>query len=133
VVREESGVVSEVGFLYGDLTHDIIGAAMEVHRILGHGFLEAVYEQALAIEFDDREIPYERQRRLQVSYKKRVAGDYVADFVVDGKVIVELKAVKKLTEVHEAQLINYLRATDIRVGLMLNFGEPSLKFTRRIV
>ncbi len=125
--------MSEGGFLHGDLTRDIIGAAMEVHRVLGHGFLEAVYEQALAIEFDDRGIPYERQRQLVVSYKKHVAGNYVADFIVDDKVIVELKAVKKLTEVHKAQLINYLKSTHIRLGLLFNFGEPSLKFTRRIV
>ena len=125
--------MGEAGFLHGDLTHDIIGAAMEVHRVLGHGFLEAVYEQALAIVFDDLGISYERQKQIVVSYKKRVAGNYVADFVVDDRVIVELKAVKKLTEAHKAQLINYLKSTHIRLGLFFNFGEPSLKFTRRIV
>ena len=119
--------------LYKDLTYAIIGAAMEVHQILGSGFLEAVYEVALAVEFGTRDVLYERQKRLQVSYKGQVVGDYVADFVVDGKVIVELKAVKMLTKVHEAQLINYLKATDIRVGLLINFGTSSLEHKRRIV
>lgn len=119
--------------LYGDLTRAIIGAAMEVHRTLGHGFLEAVYEAALAHELSLRGIPYERQKRLMVTYKGQVVGEYVADFVVDGKVIAELKATKGLTEVDEAQLINYLRATGLRVGLLLNFGTPSLEHRRRVV
>lgn len=119
--------------LYGDLTQVIIGAAMEVHQTLGHGFLEAVYEAALAHELDLRGIPYERQKRLTVTYKGRVAGEYVADFIVDGKVIAELKATKGLTEVDEAQLINYLKATGLRVGLLLNFGTPSLEYRRRVV
>ena len=106
---------------------------MEVHSVLGSGFLEAVYETALGVEFGARDIPYERQKRLRVSYKGQIVGDYVADFVVDDKIIVELKAVKKLTKVHEAQLINYLKATDIRVGLLINFGAPSLEHKRRIV
>ena len=119
--------------LHRELTYAIIGAAMEVHKILGHGFLEAVYEAALAHEFDLRGIPYERQKRLTVTYKGETVGDYVADFVVDGKVIAELKATKGLTEIDEAQLINYLRATGYRVGLLLNFGTPSLQHKRRIV
>lgn len=119
--------------LYGDLTRAIIGAAMEVHRTLGHGFLEAVYEAALAHELNLRGIPYEHQKRLTVTYKGQVAGEYVADFVVDGKVIAELKATKGLTEVDEAQLINYLKATGLRVGLLLNFGTPSLEYRRRVV
>ena len=119
--------------LYKDLTYAIIGAAMEVHRILGPGFLEAVYEKALEIEFGARDIPFVCQKRLHVSYKGQIVGDYVADLVVDDKVIVELKAVKMLTNVHEAQLINYLKATDLRVGLLINFGASSLEHERRIV
>ena len=104
-----------------------------MHRILGHGFLEAVYEAALARELDLRGVPYERQRRLTVTCKGHAVGEYVADFVVDGKVIVELKATKKLTEADEAQLLNYLKATGLRVSLLLNFGAPSLEHRRRVL
>jgi len=120
-------------FLYKDLTYAIIGAAMEVHRILGPGFLESVYEEALAHEFDLRGIPYERQAKLAVRYKDVVAGEFRADFLVDGKVVVELKAIKALTEGDEAQLLNYLKGTGYRVGLLLNFGSSSLEYKRRIL
>ena len=119
--------------LHEDLTYAIIGAAMEVHRILGPGFLESVYEGALAHEFDLRDIPYERQAELTVHYKDVVVGDFRVDALVDSKVVVELKATKTLTEVHEAQLLNYLRGTGYRVGLLLNFGAPSLQHKRRIL
>ena len=119
--------------LYKDLTYTIIGAAMEVHRILGPGFLETVYEEALAHEFDLRGIPCERQARLAVHYKDIVAGEFRADFLVDGKVVVELKALKVLTDGDEAQLLNYLKGTGYRVGLLLNFGGPSLEYKRRVV
>jgi GxxExxY protein len=127
-VKSEQSVVQE--FLYEGLTYAIIGAAMEVHRILGPGFLESVYEEALAHEFDLRGIPYERQAKLAVQYKGIVAGEFRADFLVDGKVVVELKAVKALTEGDEAQLLNYLKGTGYRVGLLLNFGVPSLEHKR---
>ena len=120
-------------FLYKALTYAIIGAAMEAHRILGPGFLESVYEEALAHEFDLRGIPYQRQARLAVRYKEVVAGEFRADFLVDGKVVVELKAIKALTGGDEAQLLNYLRGTGYRVGLLLNFGGGSLEYKRRIV
>ena len=133
--------VADQEFLYKDLTYTIIGAAMEVHRVLGAGFLESVYEEALAHEFDPstssgqrlRSIPYERQAKLAVRYKGIVAGEFRADFLVDSRVVVELKAIKALTEVDEAQLLNYLRGTRFRVGLLLNFGAPSLEHKRRIL
>ena len=125
--------MADQGFLYKDLTYAIIGAAMEVHRILGPGFLESVYEEALAHEFDLRGIPYKRQARLAVRYKEIVAGDFRADFLVDGKVVIELKAIKALTEADEAQLLNYLKGTAYRVGLLLNFGAPSLEHKRRVL
>ena len=93
--------------LYKELSYAIVGAAMEVHRVLGPGFLEAVYEEALCIEFSTRDIPFARQKRLHVSYKGQIVGDYVADLVVDEKVIVELKAVDKIAPIHEAQLLTY--------------------------
>jgi len=120
-------------FLYKELTYAIIGAAMEVHRVLGPGFLESVYEEALAHEIDLRAIPYQGQARLAVRYKEIVAGEFRADFLVNGKVVVELKAVKALTEGDEAQLLNYLKGTAYRVGLLLNFGAPSLEYTRRVL
>ena len=127
------GGVAEQEFLYKNLTYAIIGTAMEVHKVLGPGFLESVYEEALAHEFVLRGIPYQRQTRLAVRYKEIVAGEFRADFLVDGKVVVELKAIKALTESNEAQLLNYLKGTGHRVGLLLNFGAPSLEYKRRIL
>ncbi len=123
----------EEKLLYHELTHAIIGAAMEVHTVLGPGFLEAVYEEALAHEFNLRSIPFERQADLCVDYKGIKAGRYRADFWVDSKVIVELKAIQRLTNVEMAQLINYLKATQMRVGLLLNFATPRLEYERRIL
>ena len=120
-------------FLYKQLTYAIIGAAMEVHRILGAGFLESVYEESLAHELHLRDIPHQRQVALQVQYKDVVVGHFRADMLVDNKVIVELKATKGLSEIDEAQLINYLNGAGYRVGLLLNFGTPSLQRRRRIV
>jgi len=130
-VKSEKSVVTE--FSYKDLTYAIIGAAMEVHRSLGPGFLESVYEEALAHEFDLRRIPYERQVQLAVRYKEIEAGRFRADFFVDGKVVVELKALKALTGGDEVQLLNYLKGTGTRVGLLLNFGAPSLEHRRRVL
>lgn len=106
---------------------------MEVHRILGPGFVESVYEEALAHEFDLRGVPYQRQAKLAVRYKEIIAGEFRADFLVDGKVVVELKAIKALTNGDEAQLLNYLKGTGHRVGLLLNFGAASLEYKRRVI
>jgi GxxExxY protein len=119
--------------LYEDLTYAVLGAAQEVHRTLGPGYLESVYGEALAHELDLRSIPYERQAPLTVRYKEIVAGDFKADLWVDRKVLVELKALKALTDVDEAQLLNYLKATGCRVGLLLNFGSRSLEHRRRVL
>lgn len=114
-------------------TYAIIGAAMEVHRQLGCGFLEAVYQAALAIELEARAIPFQKETELPVFYKgQRLACDYRADFVCFESVIVELKAVSELTGVHEAQVINYLKATGLEVGLLINFGAESLGYKRFI-
>ncbi len=103
---------------------------MEVHRVLGPGFLETVYEKALAQEFDLQGIPYEKQKPLPVIYKSTVIGEYQADFVVEEKVILELKAVSALNQAHEAQAHHYLAATGLNLAILINFGAGSLQFTR---
>ncbi|MHC4441654.1 MAG: GxxExxY protein [Planctomycetota bacterium] len=115
-------------------TYAIIGAAMEVHRELGCGFLEPVYQEAMALELNDRDVPNQREVTLPVSYKgRRLACDYRADFVCFDSVIVELKALSELVGVHEAQVINYLTATGIKVGMLINFGARSLQYKRLIL
>ena len=113
-------------------TYAIIGAAMEVHRELGCGFLEAVYQEALEMELQLRGIPFRSQVELPIQYKGRVLKKkYCADFIVyDNAVIVELKALAKLSGIEEAQIINYLKATGIEIGLLLNFGARSLEYRR---
>ncbi|MCW3130668.1 MAG: GxxExxY protein [Methanophagales archaeon] len=119
---------------YKDLTQEIIGVAMEVHRELGSGFLEYVYEEALCYELNLREISFERQKELDIYYKDLlIPRKYKPDLIVENKVIVEIKATSGLTEVEEAQLLNYLKATKMRVGLLLNFGSKSLEVKRRIL
>jgi GxxExxY protein len=118
--------------LFKELSYKIIGAAMEVHRTLGPGFLEAVYEAALAHELALQDIPFERQKDLPVTYKGQPVGHYVADFVMDGEVVVELKAVSMLTKAHQAQAHNYLAATGLRLAILINFGAESLQ-QKRIV
>ena len=116
--------------LYKELSYAIVGAAMEVHRILGPGFLESVYQAALAHEFTLRGIPFEQFRRLPVMYKGNLVGDYIADFVVNNQIIVEIKAVSSLNEAHKAQALNYLAATGFRLALLINFGAESLQRKR---
>ena len=111
-----------------DLTEKIIGAAIEVHRHVGPGLLESVYQACLAREFALQGLSFEAQKPLAIEYKGiQLAGGYQLDFVVDGKVVVELKAVEALLPVHEAQLLTYLRLTGCRVGLLINFNVAVLK------
>jgi GxxExxY protein len=119
--------------LHEDLTKDIIGAAFEVHNTLGCGLLEKVYENALARELALRKHTATAQREFTVTYKDKQVGTYYADLVVDDKVIVEVKSASDLANVHRAQLLNYLRISGIRVGLLLNFAKPKLKFERFMV
>jgi GxxExxY protein len=125
--------LAETNLLHNELTREIIGAAMEVHTTLGSGFLENVYEEALAIELDIRKIPYERQKGIDVFYKGLLAKQFICDLLVGGKVLVELKALKAISNIEEAQILNYMKATGIEVGLLINFGEQSLKYKRFIL
>ena len=118
--------------LFKELSYAIIGAAMEVHRVLGPGFLEAVYESALAYELTLRGIRFEEQKRLPVSYKDQVLGEYMADLVIDEQIILELKAVSAISAAHEAQAHHYLAATGMKLAIILNFGSESLQ-QKRIV
>ena len=115
-------------------THAIIGAAMEVHRQLGCGFLEAVYQEAPALELAARAIPYRHEVELPVSYKgERLNTHYRADFICDDSVIVEVKALDRLSGVEEAQVIHYLKVTGKEVGWLVNFGRESLEYRRFVL
>lgn len=109
--------------IYKQESYDIIGAAFEVYNKLGHGFLEAVYQECLEIEFKKRGIPYEREKDIKIFYDGvELTQSYRADFVCYDKIIVELKAVSALNDAHHAQVYNYLHATDFKLGILLNFG-----------
>lgn len=116
--------------LYRALTREIIGAAFAVHRELGPGFLEKVYETALLIELSEQRVSGTPQAEIPVFYRSRPVGIYYADILVDGKVICEIKAVQAIIPAHQAQLLHYLKATGLQLGLILNFGAPSLEFRR---
>ncbi len=110
-----------------ELTERIIGCAIEVHRQLGPGLLEAIYEDALCIEFDDSGVRYKRQVPFPISYKGRRLGDYRLDLIVEGAVVVEIKSVERFDPLFEAQLLTYLRVTGKRLGLLVNFNSRLLK------
>jgi len=117
-----------------ELAHEVIGAAIEVHRVLGPGFLESVYEQALVFELPVRNVPVERQRPIAVRYKEIEIPGQRLDLLVDARVIVELKAVDDFAPIHLAKTMSYMRTMDLRLGLMINFNVPLLKDgIRRVV
>ncbi len=116
-----------------DLVYAINACVFEVYRQLGHRFLEKVYENALVREFQNREIAVEAQVPFSVKYKGAIVGEYCADLVVDDRVIVEVKAVEQLHPAHEAQILNYLKATGKRVGLLVNFSHPKATVKRFVL
>ena len=124
--------MKEDEFIKNDhLTEKIIGLAIAVHRELGPGFLESVYHRALAMELEDAGISFAVQSPLQVSYKGRSAGLFVADLIVENRLVVELKVCEFIQKIHEVQLVGYLKATGINLGLILNFGSSSLQIKRK--
>ncbi len=119
-------------YKYSEITGLIIGCAMEVHKQLGNGFQEVIYQRALNIEFESKSIIASREFEMPIYYKEQQIGTRRVDFLVDGEISVELKALTHLEDVHLAQAINYLEAYDLEIGLLINFGAKSLEFKRLI-
>ena len=119
--------------LFKNESFEIMGACFEVHKELGCGFLESVYQEALEYEFKERHIPYPKEAKLNISYKGRVLEkSYYADFVCYGNIILELKALESLDSSHESQVINYLKASNLELGILINFGQSSLQYKRLV-
>ena len=120
--------------LFKDECYKIVGACMEVHRTLGCGFLEPVYQEALSFEFQRQGIPYEREKEYEINYKGLVLSKtYKVDFLCYGNIIVELKALGQLSKEHMAQVLNYLKASHLKLGLLVNFGTTSLNYERIVL
>jgi GxxExxY protein len=118
-------------YLYQETTSQIIDACFTVHNELGSGFLEKVYQEALSIVLEENGILFEREKHLPIYFHERLLeSNFIADFVIDNKVIVELKAVKELDPIYEAQVINYLKATGLQIALLINFGQEKLQIKR---
>ena len=122
----------EEKILHKDLSYKIIGLAMEVHTKLGYGFLEKVYENAMMVLLRREGIHAKQQAPITVYFVGEVVGDYYADILVEDKIILELKAIEKITDVHRAQTLNYLKATGLRLAILLNFGKEKLKYERLV-
>ncbi len=123
-----------VDLIYKEEVYIIIGAAMEVHNELGNGFLEAVYQEALSLELEEQNIPFEKEKEIEIYYKDlRLDKKYRADFFCYNKIIVEIKALSELTGEHQSQLLNYLKATEEKVGVLINFGTKSLEYKRMVL
>ncbi|MDD2247805.1 MAG: GxxExxY protein [Proteiniphilum sp.] len=126
--------MNKVDLFYKQECYNIVGACMAVHRELGHGFLELVYQEALAIELTRLSIPFEREKELSIIYKGvELKSYYKTDFICHDKIILELKALDALSNDHVSQLMNYLKATGLKVGLLVNFGASSLQYKRYVL
>jgi GxxExxY protein len=119
--------------IYKEISFNIMEAVFEVHNVLGPGYSENIYEEALAKEFKERKIPFERQKSIEVNYKGEKVGEYKLDMVIDGKIVLELKAVTELNSIFESQLISYLKATGIKLGILINFGSRKVSYKRLVV
>jgi GxxExxY protein len=125
---------TEGEYLYSEETRKIIGACYEVHNTMGNGFLESVYQEALMIEFYKQNIPYVAEQKLEIWYKEdKLTKFYTADFVCYNKIIIELKAIDTINDDHKGQVINYLKATNFKLGLLLNFGTQKMQIKRLIL
>lgn len=118
--------------VYKDLAYKVVGCLYGVYNELGPGFKESIYHGALAIEFDIQSIPYEEEKRITIDYKGKKVGYYTPDFVIDGKVVLEIKAVDNIPNLYETQLYYYLKGTDYKLGYIVNFGSEKLDIRRRV-
>lgn len=119
--------------LHKELSYKLIGAAIEVHKTLGPGFLEGIYQKAYEAELKIQKIPFVAQKKIKIFYKSIDLGFQVLDLVVDGKVIIEIKSVSEILPIHQAQLTSYLKATEYELGILINFGSKSLQYKRIVV
>lgn len=122
-----------IDILYKELSYKIIGLAMEVHKELGYGFLEKVYENALVILFKENNLKVEQQKQIIIKFHEKEIGNYISDLVIEDKIIIELKIVTQIKDIHKAQVANYLKATGKRLGIIINFGREKLEFERVIM
>ena len=129
-LHELTNSTNKEKIIYKDLSFRIMEAVFEVHNILGPGYSENIYESALAKEFKDRKMDYTRQGLIEVHYKGVKIGEYRLDMVVEGKIILELKAVSELNEIFKSQLLSYLKATEMELGILINFGSKEVEFKR---
>jgi GxxExxY protein len=125
-------LTDEKDYSLQSVTRQIIGAAFEVHNILGYGFLERVYQRAMQVELEARGVEVELEPKIKVQYKEVVVGDYAADLLVESKIIVELKTDAAYQALHEAQILNELRGTGIRLGFLINFGREKVEYKRMV-
>lgn len=123
----------EQEILYKDLSYKIVGLAFEAHRELGFGFLEKVYENALMVLFQENGIKANQQVPILVPFHGQIVGEYIADIVVEDSIILELKALDRISEIHKAQTLNYLKATNYRLALLINFGKYKLEYERLVL
>lgn len=125
--------MEEEKVLYKDLSYRIVGCAMQVHNDLGFGFLEKVYENSLMVLFEENGISAAQQVPILVPYHGRIVGEYVADIVVENSIILELKALDRISLIHKAQTLNYLQATSFRLALLINFGKHRMEYERLVL
>ncbi len=123
----------EEKILYKDLSYKIVGLAMQVHRELGPGFLEKVYENALMVLFEENGIRAQQQFPIAVHFHGRIVGDYFADILVEDSIILELKSQDRIAEIHKAQTLNYLKATQFKLAILINFGKHRLEYERLVL
>lgn len=133
LIRENSWLKFSMEIIHKELSYKIVGLAMQVHRELGYGFLEKVYENSLMILLRENGIKAEQQVPIKVYFHGQIVGDYIADILVEDSVILELKVIDKLTKFQIAQTINYLRATNLKLALLINFGKASLEHERIVL
>lgn len=121
------------GLVFEEKTYQIIGCAMSVLNGLGHGFFEKIYENALAIEFSEKKISFQQQKKFKVLYKENIVGEYIPDFIISNDLILEIKTIDKITNIEKGQVLNYLKVTGLSLGLILNFKNPKLEWERVVL